>query len=123
MANANVSTIARRNAENVAQPARMTRDVTPRVDVYENSDELWMLADMPGASAKSVQVRIEGGQLTLEAERELGPDANLRYMRTFRVPPMIDPNAISAELKAGVLHVHLKKSEAARPRTIPIKNA
>lgn len=116
----NVTTIARRNPESVAQNTRMSREVTPRVDVFENADELLMLADMPGADAESVHVRLEGGQLTLEAERELKPDASIHYVRMFRVPAMVDPNAISAELKSGVLHVHLKKSEAAKPRTIPI---
>ena len=121
MTQPNVTTIARRNPENVAQTARMSREVTPRVDVYENADELLMLADMPGAQADSVQVRLEGGQLTLEAERALTKDASIRYLRMFRVPAMADPNGISAELKSGVLHVHLKKSEAAKPRSIPIR--
>jgi HSP20 family molecular chaperone IbpA len=117
----NVTTMARRNPENTAQPTRMSREVAPRVDVFENADELLMLADMPGADPASVHVRLEGGQLTLEAERALSKDASLRYQRMFRVPATIDPDAISAELERGVLHVHLKKAEAAKPRTIQIK--
>lgn len=123
MTRENVTTMTRRSPENVAQPTRMSREVTPRVDVFENADELLMLADMPGAAPDSVHVRLEGGQLAIEAERALGPQASIRYLRMFRMPAMADPNAISAELKSGVLHVHLKKSEAAKPRTIPIKTA
>jgi HSP20 family protein len=120
---ANPTTITRRKAENVAQNTRTSREITPRVDVYENPDELLMLADMPGASADSVYVRLEGEQLTLEAERALNSQASVRYFRVFRMPATIDANGISAELKSGVLHVHLKKSEAAKPRTIPIRSS
>jgi HSP20 family molecular chaperone IbpA len=123
MTRENVTTMTRRTPENVAQPTRMSREVTPRVDVFENADELLMLADMPGAAADSVHVRLEGGQLAIEAERALSPQASIRYLRMFRMPAVADPNAISAELKSGVLHVHLKKSEAAKPRTIPIRTS
>ena len=61
MTQGNVTSIARRNPENVAQSAQMSREMTPRVDIYENADELLMLADMPGAAADSVYVRLEGG--------------------------------------------------------------
>lgn len=118
----NMSTMAKREPESVAQNTRMTREVTPRVDVYENADELLMLADMPGAHADSVHVRLEGPQLTLEAERMLSKDASIRYLRMFRMPATIDSSGVSAELKCGVLQVHLKKSEAAKPRTIPIQS-
>jgi HSP20 family molecular chaperone IbpA len=120
---ANPTTITRRKAEDVAQNTRASREVTPRVDVYENADELLMLADMPGASADSVHVRLEGEQLTLEAERALTSQSSIRYLRMFRMPATIDPDGISAELQSGVLHVHLKKSEASKPRTIPIRSS
>ena len=111
-------------SSNVATVPEQTRTgpvYSPAVDIFENESSITLLADMPGAQADSVQVRLEGGQLTLEAERALTSEASIRYLRMFRVPTMADPNGISAELKNGVLHVHLKKSEAAKPRTIPIR--
>jgi HSP20 family protein len=118
-----VSTITRRRPETVVQSPVRFREVTPQVDVYENAGELLVLADMPGAAADSVGVRLEGAQLTLEAERSLTGDAAIRYYRAFRMPDIVDPNGISAELEDGVLHVHLKKTEAATPRTIPIRSS
>ena len=47
----------------------------------------------------------------------------VRYYRAFRMPEVIDPNGISADLKQSVLHVHVKKSEAAKPRVIPIRSS
>jgi HSP20 family molecular chaperone IbpA len=67
-----------------------------------------------------VGVRLEAAQLTVQALRT-GDSQGVRYHRAFQVPDTIDPEQVSAELKNGVLHVHLKKSEAAKPRTIPIR--
>ena len=98
------------------------RELRPRVDVYENADELLMLADMPGATASSVAIRIENSLLTLSADRTTAGGQNVRYHRAFQVPDTIDPEKISAELKQGVLHVHLNKSERAKPRKIAIRS-
>jgi HSP20 family protein len=101
-------------------PAAAVPERRPRVDVYENVDELLMIADMPGASAESVSIHLEGPELTMQAERPWG-NGTLRYFRAFRVPDTIDPDGVSAELKQGVLRVHLKKREAAKPRNISIR--
>lgn len=108
-----------------SQPARPVREVRPAVDVYENADELLMRADMPGASADTVKIRLENSLLTLQAQRTAndGSEAALQYYRAFQVPDSVDPEGISAELKQGVLHVQLKKHERAKPRMIPIRSS
>lgn len=106
-------------------PNRPVREGRPAVDVYENTDELLMLADMPGASAETVKIHIENSLLTLQAQRHGGAESDvaLQYYRAFQVPDSVDPEGISAELKQGVLHVTLKKHERAKPRTIQIRGA
>lgn len=110
--------------QRLSAQARPIREIRPAVDVYENADELLMLADMPGASADSVNIRIEESLLTMQARRSVndGSEAALQYHRAFQVPDSVDPEGISAELKHGVLHVHLKKHERAKPRTIQIRS-
>jgi HSP20 family protein len=100
-----------------AQPERVLR---PQVDIYENADELLLLADLPGASSESVDIRLEDGVLTLQADRSSADGRALRYRRAFHVPETVDPEKISAELKLGVLHLHLRKLEKAKPRTIAV---
>jgi HSP20 family molecular chaperone IbpA len=111
--------------QRLGSPARPTREVRPLVDVYENADELLMLADMPGASAESVKIRIENSLLTLQAQRAVyaGSETPLQYYRAFQVPDSVDPEAISAELKHGVLHVQMRKHERAKPRVIQIRGS
>lgn len=121
MTNAAVANITPHQDQRLSKPARPVRELRPAVDVYENADELLMRADMPGASAESVKIRIENSLLTLQAERE-GGEATLQYYRAFQVPDSVDPEGISAELKQGVLHVQLKKHERAKPRVIQIRS-
>jgi HSP20 family protein len=101
----------------------------PAVDVYENDEEVLVVADVPGARADSVIVKVEKDELYISARRE--PDAGgelmaggrweSEYRRSFVVPRGTDTARISAELSQGVLQVHLPKSPAVKPRVIEIK--
>jgi HSP20 family molecular chaperone IbpA len=70
-------------------------------------------------------VRLESGQLDIEGRQRTpaGPGDGLPpllFARSFRVPDTIDPATVSAELKGGVLLIHLRKSEQAKPRKIRV---
>src|SRR5438094_281605 len=43
--------------------------VAPAVDVYENGDEVLLLAYVPGASTDGISVHLVQGQLTIRARR------------------------------------------------------
>lgn len=99
--------------------------VAPLIDIYENNDELLLVADVPGATREGVSIDFERNQLTLTARRDgaLGPRGRQApdYYRAFMVPSGIDAQNISAELKDGVLRVHLPKSSAVKPRRIEVR--
>jgi HSP20 family protein len=101
--------------------------VAPPVDIYENTDEILVVADVPGARPESITVKVEKGELYLYARRDDAgapkgtPSVALDYARTFLVPRGIDAEKISAEMNAGVLRIHLPKSEALKPRRIEVK--
>ena len=103
--------------------------IAPRVDIYENRDEILVLADVPGARTDGITVRLDKNELYLHARREDGTAGRLvvgngrvaDYSRTFIVPRGIDGNRITAEMNAGVLRIHLPKSEALKPRKIEVR--
>ncbi len=103
----------------------------PLVDIYENDDEILLYADMPGVDKDGVRVNIDNGKLEFSGLRKLVVNGaanweefgDVEYSRSFSVPQTIDVNRVNAELKCGVLHLHLPKSEAAKPRQIEIKVA
>ena len=103
---------------------------TPRVDILETDEELTLYADLPGAKSADVDVCFENGELRLQAHcpaRQQGTSYLLSeygvgdFYRTFSINQDVDPDKIAAELKNGVLTVHLPKSEAVKPRKIAIK--
>lgn len=102
--------------------------VAPVVDIYENNDEILLYADMPGVTKENIRVNVENGTLAISGVRNLktAGTANwqefgdVEYRRSFSVPQTIDINKVDADLKDGVLRLHLPKSEAAKPRIIEI---
>ena len=104
--------------------------VAPNVDVYENTDELLVIADMPGVAQDQMGIHFEKGRLTIEGRRarptqkwtpRLTEGEVQDYRRTFLIPQGIDSEKIAAELSQGVLTVHRPKHASARPRRIEVK--
>mgnify|MGYP000264166454 FL=1 len=111
------------------ESTRNLRQVTPLVDIYENDDEILLHAEMPGVKKDDIMVNIDNGNLTLSGVRTLTMEGaaeweefdNVEYQRAFSVPQTIEVSKVKAELKDGILALHLPKSEAAKPRQIEIK--
>nr|WP_319494424.1 Hsp20/alpha crystallin family protein [uncultured Desulfobacter sp.] len=125
-----VQEITKQNKKNVEQTRQLYR-VTPTVDIYENENEILLHADMPGVVKENISVDIDNGTLSISGVRKLEIKgaatyeefSDVEYVRSFSVPQTIDVERVEAELKNGVLKLHLPKSEAAKPRQIEIKTA
>ncbi|MBU0960001.1 MAG: Hsp20/alpha crystallin family protein [Proteobacteria bacterium] len=102
--------------------------IRPVVDIYENEDELLLFADMPGVAKENISVTVDNGKLVISGVRNLHRPgtvtqeefSDVKFHRTFSVPQTIDVAKVNAEMKNGVLRLHLPKSEAAKPRQIKI---
>jgi HSP20 family protein len=47
--------------------------VEPLVDIYENRDEILLVADFPGVPKESLQVRLDRSELTIEGAQGRSP--------------------------------------------------
>jgi HSP20 family protein len=94
--------------------------VSPRVDVLETENEFLVLADMPGTRPEEVDVRFEQGELSVHGRRATRKDEFATYHRVFAISDTVAADKISAELKAGVLTIHLPKVEAVKPKRIAV---
>lgn len=103
--------------------------VAPRVDIYENDNELLLLADVPGVDRENLKINLDNEELAVEGHAEerapgtpLGREyRTVDYFRNFIVPMGIDASKITADLINGVLTLHLPKSDALKPRQIQVK--
>ena len=103
---------------------------SPRFDIWENDDEMILYGDLPGVMPEDLEVRFENPVLTIHGK--VSPRHNdIKFLqgeygigdfhRTFTIGEAIDTEKISAELKNGVVTVHLPKSEKVKPRRIEVK--
>ncbi len=123
--------IAKREEQGLEKASSPLYEVVPAVDIFEDDNEILLYADMPGVLKENIQVDIDNGNLSLAGTRKLETSENVnweefvdvKYVRSFSVPQTIDVDKVAAELKEGVLCLHLPKSEAAKPRRIDIKMA
>ncbi len=125
-------TLVKREQPQLAQVERTRSGVTysPRFDILETDEELLLFGDLPGVAPENVDVRFEDDVLSVYARVDArhadhdcvyGEYGIGDFYRTFTVGEAIDTNRISAELKNGVLTVHLPKTEAVKPRRIEVK--
>jgi HSP20 family molecular chaperone IbpA len=119
--------------QEVAASAEQTRTglvFTPDVDIFENDNELILLADMPGVEPDSLKIDLRDNTLTLsgnvEAEDTSQEESLLveyetgHYYRQFNMSEIIDQEKIEANLTDGVLRLTLPKVAKATPRQITV---
>ncbi len=93
------------------------RYVTPPVDIYETRDGLVVLADVPGVAKEALEVRVDHNVLTIRGQaRHVVPgevtyreDDLANFFRQFELSDTVDQSHITADLKSGVLTLHLSR--------------
>ena len=130
MAEKTVATTTETRPEVPVAEGTRTREryVTPPVDIYELPEGLVVTADMPGVAQENLDVRVDNHVLTIRGHaRHPAPSEPIyreyelvNYFRQFELSDQVDVGKIAAELKYGVLTLHLPKAAAAKPRQIPI---
>jgi HSP20 family protein len=104
----------------------------PAVNVWEDNDQVYVEAELPGLDLKGLEIYVTGGnQLTLKGERKVSvPEKGVwhrqernygSFSRTLTLPYNVDPDRVDARFENGVLLVKLPKHESARPRKISVK--
>ncbi len=104
----------------------------PALNVWEEGEEVWVEAELPGLNLKDLEIYVSGGnQLTVKGERKPNlPDNGVwhrqerafgAFARTLSLPFPVDADKVDARLENGVLRIRLNKHESARPRKIAVK--
>ncbi|SEA06019.1 Hsp20/alpha crystallin family protein [Haloplanus vescus] len=101
-------------------------------DLLESDDAYLLVIDLPGATAATVDARVEMGRLFVEARREKTLPASFDYVREDRslfldaelpLPPDATGAGAEGSMERGVLELRLPKHEAAPEQSVPIEDA
>jgi HSP20 family protein len=102
------------------------------VDVREDSDHIYVEAELPGYTKEDVDITLENSTLTIAAQRNseqknekqgdylLNERRYARFLRSFTLPPTVDDQSVQANLKDGVLTITLNKREETKPRKVKV---
>jgi HSP20 family molecular chaperone IbpA len=98
-------------------------------DMLESEDAYLVVVDLPGATADTVEARVDNGRLRIEAQREKELPAEFRYVSeerslfldaTLLLPPDATGQGAEGSIERGVLELRLPKRETTADETIPI---
>jgi HSP20 family molecular chaperone IbpA len=101
-------------------------------DVLESDDAYLLVVDLPGVSSDTLDVRVEGSRLNVEARREKDVPVDFQYVEEERslfldaeIPLPPDVSGVDAEgsISGGVLELRLPKASTTRGTAIPIDDA
>ncbi len=113
-------------------PENATTAWVPAVDVFEQPDNIRIVAEVPGVKPEDVKISVEGNVLTIHGTKQQTAEESTErvhryervygaFERSFTLPATVDPNGIKASYEHGVLTVTLPKVEKARPKQIEVQ--
>ncbi len=103
----------------------------PKVDIFENKENLVLEAELPGMTRDDFELSFENNVLTLKGERKFEKkDEGDNYhrversygsfTRSFTLPNSVTVDGVKAEFNNGILTVALPKREETKARKIEV---
>jgi len=115
----------------LTQASQLLSGWTPALDLYEDKDNLYVKAELPGMKKEEIDLSLHEGTLSISGERKgesKHQDGEVyraerffgRFQRTVSLPAPVAVDKIQAQYKDGVLTVTLPKTEEAKPKRIEV---
>jgi HSP20 family protein len=111
------------------------------VDIYEDKDNTFVRAELPGVNREAINVEVADGYLTITATRKTAPrsvnaesdktdaktesaaatgEQSFSFSRSVSLSDEVQTDKVSASYENGVLTVTLPKREEAKPKKISV---
>jgi HSP20 family protein len=93
------------------------------VDFYQDENNVYVRAELPGFAREAINVEVVDGNLTIEATREAKKESGqteAKFNRSLELPHEVKADGVSAAYEAGILTVTLPKQAAVKPNKITV---
>jgi HSP20 family protein len=95
------------------------------VDLYEDNDNTYVRAELPGVNRDDISIEIAEGNLTIAAARKSGSaegqvEDSFAFTRSVSIAEEVETDKVTAVYENGVLTVTLPKREEAKPKKISV---
>lgn len=84
---------------------KMMKEPAPLIDVFQNEDQITVVAELKGFRRENIKVEVEGQRLTLSAKA-----SNRKFYKVLSLPNKVLPESLRTNYKNGVLEIRLKKA-------------
>jgi HSP20 family protein len=102
----------------------------PALNLWEDGDNAYVEAELPGLTLEDVEVMVTGDEVTINGARKLADAGGASWHRRERsqgqfsrrvaLPWQIDADKVEARLTDGVLCIKLPKAERAKPKKVKL---
>lgn len=110
---------------------RRSAGVYPPINVSEDSDSVYIRAELPGIKIDDLDLTIEDNTLTIAGERKQVTEDDSAgchrrerewgaFRRSFALTSRVAGDGVKADYRDGILTVTLPKAAEARPKQIPV---
>ncbi len=104
----------------------------PLVDIFEETDRIRLVAEIPGVNPEDLKIAIVGNLLTIKGTKEQVAEEKAEkvhryeraygaFERTFTLPVTVAAEKIKAAYENGVLTITLPKVEAAKAQLVKVE--
>ncbi len=115
---------------NNGRQAQLFSGWAPALDLYQNTDNVVAVVELPGMRKEDIEISLHDGTLTIGGERTSGASNGEtaerserfsgKFRRSISLPTRVDSGKVSATYKDGILTVTLPKAEEAKPKQIKV---
>ena len=96
------------------------------VDLYEDKDNTYVRAELPGVDRKDIAVEMVDDYLTISGSRKTTAadgksGESVEFSRSITIPEAVQADKVAAAYENGVLTVTLPKREEAKPRKVTVE--
>ncbi len=105
----------------------------PLINIGETEQEFRIHVFAPGVDQKDLSVEVKDGLITIAGKRATKTEKEAtvyrqerfsgEFLRTLSLPDSVDPEAITAQAKNGVVTLFLPKKAALQPRRVEVRAA
>jgi HSP20 family protein len=102
----------------------------PPINVFQKGDDFVAVVELPGVDKDSLEIEAKQNTIRIAGRKTINYDKSGSvhrrervtgsFDRTIAVPIQIDPDAIRAEMRDGVLALFIPRAERDKPRKISI---
>ncbi len=110
-----------------SSPVTGQRSFAPMVDINEDKENLYFIAELPGMKSEDVKVTVSEGVLTIRGEKKRETEHQDRnfyrmersygqFVRQFSLPEDVKDEDIQAYFMDGLLEIVVPKAEPSKPK-------